>query len=152
MGSQHSSMSQTTLDDEDLFTEAASEMREDVESSLASARAALPDADDIWEAEAGNTLGVLNGLSSALDVGDAREDLRDAKKWYTMGKQADAFEDAEELAKAIEEAESLVTDIESASEQVSELTSTIPQLRGALEDAEADADAESDADAEAAEA
>jgi hypothetical protein len=36
-------MAQTTLDDDDLFSEAASEMREDVESSLEKARAALPD-------------------------------------------------------------------------------------------------------------
>ena len=34
-------MSQSTLDDDELFGEAASEMREDVESSLAAARAAL---------------------------------------------------------------------------------------------------------------
>jgi len=143
-------MSQATLDDDDLFTEAASEMREDVESSLSQARGALPDADDVWEADADNTLGVLNGLRSALDVGDAREHLRDAKKWYTMGEKADAFEDAEELAAEIEDVEGIVADIEAAHDQVGELTSTIPQLRGALEDAADDADA--GADAEAAEA
>ncbi|MFW5903632.1 MAG: DUF5790 family protein, partial [Halolamina sp.] len=47
-------MSQTTLDDE-LFGEAASEMREDVESSLAAARESLPDADAVWETDAENT-------------------------------------------------------------------------------------------------
>jgi hypothetical protein len=139
-------MSQTTLDDDDLFTEAASEMREDVESSLAAARDALPDADDIWETDADNTLGALNGLRSALEVGDASEHLRDAKKWYTMGEKADAFEDAGELGAEIEEVTELVADIEAAHEQVGELASTVPQLRSALED---DAD---DADAEAAEA
>jgi hypothetical protein len=139
-------MSQTTLDDDDLFTEAASEMREDVESSLAAARDALPDADDIWETDADNTLGALNGLRSALEVGDASEHLRDAKKWYTMGEKADAFEDAGELGAKIEEVTELVADIEAAHEQVGELASTVPQLRSALED---DAD---DADAEAAEA
>ena len=139
-------MSQTTLEDDDLFTEAASEMREDVESSLAAARDALPDADDIWETDADNTLGALNGLRSALEVGDASEHLRDAKKWYTMGEKADAFEDAGELGAEIEEVTELVADIEAAHEQVGELASTVPQLRSALED---DAD---DADAEAAEA
>jgi hypothetical protein len=143
-------MSQATLDDDDLFTEAASEMREDVESSLSQAREVLPEANAVWEADADNTLGVLNGLRSALDVGDAREHLRDAKKWYTMGEKADAFEDAEELAAEIEEVEGVVADIEAAHDQVGELTSTIPQLRDALEDA-AD-DAEADADAETAEA
>jgi hypothetical protein len=139
-------MTQRTLDDDDLFTEAASEMREDVESSLAAARDALPDADDVWETDADNTLGALNGLRSALDVGDASEHLRDARKWYTMGEQADAFEDTEELGAEIEDVAELVADIEAAHDQVGELTSTVPQLRSALEGAD---DAESDAEAEA---
>jgi len=143
-------MSQTTLDDDELFGEAASEMREDVESSLAAARESLPDSDDVWETEAGNTLGVLNGLKSALDVGDAEDHLRDAKKWYTMGERADAFDDAADLEEKIETVEDIVADVESAEEQVGELTATIPELRGALEDAHADAE-ESDDDAEESE-
>jgi len=144
-------MSQSTLDDDELFGEAASEMRSDVEESLAAARGALPEADDIWEVDADNTLGVLNALNSALDVGDARDNLRDAKKWYTMGERADAFEDADDLAADIEAVEDLIEDVEGASEQVGELTSTIPQLRGALEDAaeESEADPEADADGSA---
>jgi hypothetical protein len=138
-------MSQSTLDDDELFTEAASEMREDVEESLAAARAELPEADDIWDVEADNTLGVLNSLSTALDVGDARENLRDAKKWYTMGTEADAFDDAEDLAEEIQTVEDLLGDIEAAEEQASELASTIPQLKSALEEAE-------ETEAEAAEA
>jgi hypothetical protein len=140
-------MSQSTLDDDDLFGEAASEMRADVENSLDAARAALPGADDVWDVDADNTLGVLNALNSALDVGDAAEHLRDAKKWYTMGERADAFEDADDLAEAIEDVDTLVADVESAGEQVGDLTSTIPQLRGGLEDATAaETDPETDAD------
>jgi hypothetical protein len=141
-------MSQSTLDDDELFGEAASEMRADVEESLAAARGTLPAAEDIWETDADNTLGVLNALNSALDVGDAREHLRDAKKWYTMGERADAFEDAEDLAEDIEAVDDLIADVEAAGEQVGDLTSTIPQLRGALEDAaeESEADPEADAD------
>jgi hypothetical protein len=146
-------MSQSTLDDDELFGEAASEMRADVEGSLAAARETLPAADDIWETDADNTLGVLNALNSALDVGDAREHLRDAKKWYTMGERADAFEDAEDLAEDIEAVDDLIADVEDAGEQVGDLTSTIPQLRGALEDAaeesEADPEADTDGGAEA---
>ena len=128
-------MSQSTLDDDELFGEAASEMREDVESSLAEARAALPEADAVWDVEADNTLGVLNSLRSALDVGDAEDHLRDAKKWYTMGKRADAFEDADDLEEAIEEVEELMTSITEAHGKVSDLAATIPELRGALEEA-----------------
>ena len=140
-------MSQSTLDDEELFTEAASEMREDVEESLAAARAELPESDDIWDVEADNTLGVLNSLSTALTLGDARENLRDAKKWYTMGKEADAFDDAEDLAEGIQAVEELLGDIETAEEHASELASTVPQLKSALEENEDD-----DAEAEAPEA
>jgi hypothetical protein len=146
-------MSQTSLDDDELFGEAATEMRDDVEASLAEARGALPDADAVWDVDADNTLGVLNSLKTALDVGDAEEHLRDAKKWYTMGERADAFEDAEDLAEAIETVEELVEDVEDAREQVGDLTATIPQLRSTLEEFDADApDTDADADAEEAEA
>ncbi|RKD93327.1 DUF5790 family protein [Halopiger aswanensis] len=144
-------MSQATFgDDEELFGEAANEMREDVESSLAEAWAALPDADDVWDADADNVLGVLNGLNSALDAGDAEDHLRDAKKWFTMGQRADAFEDADDLEAEIADLEEAIEDISEAGEQVGELTSTIPALRGTLEDAgpsDEDDDAE-EADAE----
>jgi hypothetical protein len=131
-------MSQATLDDDELFDEAATEMREDVEASLADARATLPDPDDVWDADADNTLGVLNGLKGALDTGEAADHLRDAKKWFAMGRKADAFEDADDLEADIESLEAVLTQITTAHEQVSDLTATIPELRGALEDAATD--------------
>ena len=144
-------MGQATLDDDELFEDAASEMRADVEDSLAAARAALPVADDIWEVEADNTLGVLNALRSALDGEDAESHLRDAKKWYTMGERADAFDDADDLAEEIEAVDDVLEDVESAHEQVSDLASTVPQLRSALEEFGAD-DPDVDTEAEADEA
>ncbi|WP_312911167.1 DUF5790 family protein [Natronosalvus caseinilyticus] len=147
-------MSQASLDDDELFGEAASEMRSDVESSLADAWDALPDPDDIWETDAENVLGVLNGLKSALDVGDAEDHLRDAKKWYTMGERADAFEDADDLEEEIADLEEALENITDAGEQVGELTATIPALRGTLEDAgseEADDEDEDEDEAEAEE-
>ena len=131
-------MSQSTFDDDELFGEAASEMREEVEEALVEAREALPDADAIWDAEADNTLGVLNGLRSALDVGDAEDHLRAAKKTYVMGERADAFGDADDLAEAIEEVEELMSTITEAHGKVSDLAATIPGLRSALEEAEGD--------------
>ncbi|MFC7193544.1 DUF5790 family protein [Halosimplex aquaticum] len=146
-------MSQATLDDDKLFEDAASEMREDVEESLGKARAELPEADAIWEVDADNTLGVLNALRSALDIEDAEDHLVGAKKWYTMGERADAFEDADDLAEEIEAVEDVLDDVTDAHEQVSDLASTVPQLRSALEEfaeeADADEDAEDEADAEA---
>ena len=128
-------MAQTTLDDDDLFDEAASEIRADVEESIAQARAELPAAEAIWSVEADNTLGVLNSLRTTLDAGDAAAHLRDAKKWYTMGEQAGAFDD-DSLAEEIETLEGLVTDLESASEHAGELATTVPGLKDTLEEAE----------------
>ena len=128
-------MSQSTFDEDDLFGEAASEMRGDVEASLEAAWAELPSADEVWDVEADNILGALNALRSALDVGEAHDHLRDAKKWYTMGERADAFEDADDLLEEIEQLEGVLDDIASAGDQVGDLTGTIPGLKSALEDA-----------------
>ena len=145
-------MSQSTLDDDDLFGEAADEMRDDVESHLADARAELPAPESIWETSADNVLGVLNGLKSALDVGEAADHLRQAKKWFTLGSRADAFENPEELEDEIAAVEELIETVDSAGQEVGELTSTIPALRGELQDAHEAVDAASADSDEAAEA
>ncbi|MFC6725808.1 DUF5790 family protein [Halobium palmae] len=132
--------SQSTLGDDDLFGEAAEEMRADVQEHLDAAWEELPDGDDVWETSADNVLGVLNGLRSALDAGDAEEHLRQAKKWYTMGSRADAFEDASDLEAEIEAIEEVIEQLEEAREGVGELTSTLPALRGTLDEAGADRD------------
>jgi hypothetical protein len=131
-------MSQSSLDDDELFGEAAEEMRADVEEHLDAARAELPESDAIWDVEADNTLGVLNALRSALDVDDVEAHLRDAKKAFVMGQRADAFEDADDLEADLDAVEDVLADLETVREQVGELTSTIPELRGALDDAHAD--------------
>lgn len=136
-------MSQSTLDDDDLLGEAASEIRSDVEAHLDAARAELPGADEIWETDAENVLGVLNGLKSTLDTGDATARLRDAKKWFMVGERADAFEDPESLQEEMEELEALIGEIEDARERVGDLASTVPELRGSLEEFDAGSEAES---------
>ncbi|MBP1986005.1 DUF5790 family protein [Halolamina salifodinae] len=131
-------MSQTTFDEDDLFGEAAAEMRSEVEGHLADARAALPAADAVWDVEADNTLGALNSLKSALDTGDAADHLRAAKKQYVMGERADAFEDADDLEAEIDDLEALLEDIEDAHADVSDLAGTLPALRSALQEAESE--------------
>lgn len=131
-------MSQSSFDDEELFGEAAEEMREDVEGHLEKARDALPEGEAVWDVEADNTLGVLNGLKSALAADEVDDHLRSAKKWYTIGKRADAFEDASDLEAEIEEIEAILDDLQAVSEHVSELTATIPELRSKLDDLHAD--------------
>ncbi|SEH58965.1 hypothetical protein SAMN05192561_11011 [Halopenitus malekzadehii] len=141
-------MSQSTFDDDDLFGEAAAETRAEVESHLEAARAELPDPDSIWETEAENVLGVLNGLKSALDAGEATDHLRQAKKAYVLGERADAFEDAEDLEAAIDDLADQITDLEDAAEDVGDLTGTVPAIRDALQDAAANEAAETDTDAD----
>jgi len=133
-------MSQSTFDDDELFDEATSEMREEVQAALAEARAALPEPDAVWEVDADNTLGVLNALKGALDVGDAGDHLREAKKQFVLGQRADAFEDADDLEESIEEVEELMASITEAHGEVSDLAATVPELRSALEEAAGDAE------------
>ena len=144
-------MSQATFDDDELFGEAAAETRADVEHHLSAAREALPTADAVWDTDADNILGVLNGLKSALDTGEADDHLRQAKKWYTLGERADAFEDADDLAAEIETIEELLETINAVHDDVGELTGTVPGLRSSLQDAH-DATTVDDADGDADEA
>ncbi|ELZ94770.1 hypothetical protein C440_06837 [Haloferax mucosum ATCC BAA-1512] len=141
-------MSQSTLGDDELFGEAAAEMRADVETHLDEARSSLPDADDVWNADANNVLGVLNGLRSSLDVEGAAEHVRQAKKWFVIGQRAEAFDDPDDLEDAIEELEELIEMVEDAHELVGELTNTMPQLRGALTEAAEAAESEDDEEEE----
>ena len=146
---------QSTLADDDLFGEAAAEMREEVEGHLDDARASLPDPDAVWDAEADNVLGVLNTLRSALGVGDAAEDLRQAKKTFIVGQRADAFDDPDELEADIDALEELVASIEDAEALVGDLTGEIPELRSQLQEAAESADpnqASEGADAESGDA
>jgi len=133
-------MSQTSLNDEELFGEAAEEIRADVETHLAAARAALPEAAAVWDVEADNTLGVLNGLRTALAVEEVQAPLRDAKKWYTIGERADAFEDGDDLEAEIEAIEDMLGDLEEVAEAVGDLAASIPELRSRLEELHAESD------------
>lgn len=145
-------MGQTTFDDDELLSEATDETRATVEERLAAARAELPTADAVWETDADNVLGALNGLSAALDTDDAAESLRQAKKEYLLGQQAGVFDEDDELGAELESVADLLTTLQTAHEQVGELTSTVPQLRSGLQEAHASADAGGSDDGDSAEA
>ena len=126
-------MEQATLDEDDLFGEAAAEIEESIEEHLSAARAELPDAKTVWEAEADNVLGVLNSLRASLEVADAEDHLREAKKWYSIGSRADAFEDQAAVEESIRSVAEVIELIESLHEDVGTLTASLPQLREALQ-------------------
>lgn len=127
-------MVQATLDDDELFGEAAEELAEDVTSHLDEAQEALPDPEQVWQAEADNVLGVLNTLRSTLDVDEANRHLREAKKWYAVAERADVFSDETELAQRIETIESTIVSLDSVRSEVGSVASTLPGLREALQD------------------
>lgn len=127
-------MSQATLDDDALFGEAADELGANVREHVDAAWAALPDPEQIWAAESENVLGVLNTLRSGLDVEEARAHVRDAKKWYTLGTRAEAFDPDDPLAEELATLEETIESIEALRAQVGDVASELPAVRKTLVD------------------
>jgi len=127
-------MAQSTLEDDELFDEASDEMREDVEDALEDTRDALPDPDDIFDVEGDNIIGVLNSLKSELDAGEAEDSLREAKKWFGIGRKADVFDEefVGETEEELEELEEALTSLSDAEESATELTDTLAGLKSVL--------------------
>lgn len=125
-------MKQSSFDDDELFGEAAEDLRGDIETALGDAKAALPAPDAVWDAEGDNVLGVLNALRGEMETEGAREHLREARKWLTMADRADAFED-ESVEADVEAVERILADLEDSRERISGLAGTIPELRSDLE-------------------
>lgn len=126
-------MSQMRLDDDELFSEAASDVRANVEEALGTARAALPTAADVWTVDAENTLGVLNALKATVAADEAAGHFREAKKWYTIGERAGAFDADEGLAGELAAVESVLDRLEATEEHVMRLTTALPDLRAELD-------------------
>lgn len=125
-------MGQATLDDDDLFGEAADELRDDVHEHLDRAENALPTAEDIWEVNANNVLGVLNTLRTNLNVEEAEEDMRQAKKWFALGQRAEAFEDGDALDARIAALEDTIAELQTVQHDVGVIASTLPGIREKL--------------------
>lgn len=126
-------MAQATLDDDELFGEAAAELREEIEAALDEAEATLPPATDIWEPAGDNLLGQLNTLRSALNAEEARSHLREAKKGLALGRRSEAFDDDDEIVDRVAALESDITALVDAKEAVGALTGVLPDLKQRLE-------------------
>lgn len=133
MGVQGTDMAQATLDDDELFGEAANELRSDIAASIETAEATLPDADEVWQPAGDNLLGELNTLRTALDTSDAREHLHEARKWLELGRRSGAIDGDDELVDRVKTLDSQLDAIDAAREAVGTLTSTLPSLRQLLE-------------------
>ncbi len=126
-------MDQATLDNDELFGEAASELQDDIERALSDAEEALPDHEEVWSPEGDNLLGQLNALRGTLDPEEATTSLREAKKWLAVAERSGALEDGD-LTERVAAVEAKLEAMAEANEAVSALTSTLPELREALQD------------------
>lgn len=126
-------MDQATLDNDDLFGEAASELRDDIEAALDDAEATLPSADAVWQPEGDNLLGQLNALRGTLETDGAMESLREAKKWLAVAERSGAIDEDDDLADRVGAVEEQLEAMATAREAVAGLTSSLPELRQALQ-------------------
>lgn len=127
-------MAQSTFEDDELFDEAADELREDVRSALDEAEEALPDGDALLDVDGGNLVGVLNAFKADLDAEDARAALREAKKWYETGRRAESFDDdfAAETGDEIDELVAVVDAVDEAEEAATDLVDSVATLKKQL--------------------
>jgi len=118
-------MSQTSFDDDELFTEATADIQSEIEESLTAATAALPSHADLIEHDTETTVAALESVEEAVDIDAAEAAVADVKKTFLLGQRADAFESeyATETEATISELEETVTTlgaIASASEELRE--------------------------------
>ncbi len=126
-------MGQATLDDDDLFGEAAAELREDITAALDEAETALPAEDDVWTPEGGNLLGQLNTLRSTLEADETVASLREAKKWIAVAERSGAIEDDDELIERLNNIEQRLSMMTEVRDATGNLTAQLPELRQALQ-------------------
>lgn len=125
-------MSQATLDDDDLFGEAADELRADIDVAVEEAYDALPDAETVWNPPGDNLLGQLNSLRSTLDVEAAREHVREAKKWREVGTRSGAIDEDDPIVEQVDDLEETLARFEETADAAADLTSALPVLRELL--------------------
>ena len=118
-------MSQTSFDDDELFTEATADIQSEIEESLTAATAALPSHADLIEHDTETAVAALESVKETIDLDAAEAAVADVKKTFLLGQRADAFDSeyATETEATISELEETVTTlgaIASASEELRE--------------------------------
>ena len=118
-------MSQTSFDNDDLFTEATADIQSEIEESLTAATAALPSHAALVEHDTETAIAALESVEETIDLDAAEAAVADVKKTFLLGQRADAFESeyATETEATISELEETVTTlgvIASASEELRE--------------------------------
>lgn len=124
-------MGQATLDD-DLFDEAVDDINAMIAGALDDAEAALPNAEAVWNPPGDNLLGRLNSLRTELEGTDARDHLREARKWVAVAERTDEMDLDDEVEERLRAVAAAIAAIEEAHEATGELTATLPELRQQL--------------------
>lgn len=126
----------TMTDDSDvLFTEASEELEEDIRDELDEAEEKLPDADDVWNPEGENIIGVLNQLQSSVNNDDVVDHVKEARKSFLLGDNADAFseDDADEFETRINRVVTAVDQLGDVHSAVDELIPVLPGVKESLD-------------------
>lgn len=126
-------MSQTAFDEDELFGEAASELKTDVQDALDQAWEALPRAETIETTDGATVSEVLGNLDSKIDPDGVETALQEAKKQYTIGSRADAFDDefSTDVEAEIEELHTALDAIDTITTTSAELTDALSTLEDA---------------------
>ncbi len=124
---------EASLDDEGLFSEASEEIERKVEDSIEAFRSSLPDSTSIMEVKGENIVGILNSFKSDIEV-ENEEYLREAIKWFEVGKRADAFDEEfiNHMEGEIDNLNNIAKSIYDAKEITMELTDAIAELKRSL--------------------
>lgn len=126
-------MSQATFDDDELFDEASDDLRTKIEEAVTDAETALPSVETVWEPDGDNLLGQLNGVKAALEMGEARDRAREAKKWLQVAKRSGAIDEDDDLVDRVESVWAAIELAAAVESDVTSLTASLPELRQTLE-------------------
>lgn len=120
-------MTQTSFDDEELFTEAAEDMQTEIEESVSAATATLPSKDALREPDPETLLDALDAVKSEIDIEAVEAALTDVKKTFVLGQRAEAFDSA-----YVTETEATITDLEETVATLREIETATAELHDAL--------------------
>ena len=131
-------MSQTSFDDDELFTEATADIQSEIEGSLTAATAALPSHAALVEHDTETAVAALESVEEAVDIDAAEAAVADVKKTFLLGQRADAFE-----SEYVTETEATISELEETVTTLGAIASASEELREALSGYSADVESAS---------
>ena len=131
-------MSQTSFDDDELFTEATADIQSEIEESLTAATEALPSHADLVEHDTETAVAALESVEATVELDAAEAAVADVKKTFLLGQRADAF--GSEYAT---ETEAMIDELEATVSTLGSIAAASEELREALAGYSVDAESAS---------